>query len=681
MVMMGGIPRRYIQALVGVELIIVVLATIFGAFVTATHATLPSVIYVLFVIVFCVATAVMWYLFVVKRPQWWGRQANPRRLKNILISAAVFAIFLEWGTLVGAPIASPFVLADWHLSRMAAFFVLSLPVMSCITMYDWRAFWVRNSAKLLASNKLLLKRFCFWVLAVVVVAAVTACISGLLCAQGGIANAVPYQVTWAVIAAVAAIFVGLRRSMAERPERGYLAVVLAAGMLIAVFTPYYTHISWDDQIHYDRAIATSYLVDPEYTMGDAALVGRAYYDVAKDSRAPTDTRWVDPYDSERLDATYDRINELGADNEGTVRIEGANSLRGSSLIGYFTVGYIPAAIGLWIGRLFALPTTMVFLLGRLTTLLCYALVTYFACKRLKSGKMLLAACALIPTSVFLGSGYSYDFWLISFLMLGFACFVGELQRPDEPLSWRRLWLMIGAFLLALGPKAVYVPIAAMLLFMPRKKFKGSLTHKRYLIIVFASAFFVLSTFLLPFFIAGPGSGDSRGGDVNPSAQIAFILQHPVAYLDVFWQFFDHYISIEQSEFILTDFCGIETAQCMREIYWLLPLVALTDRGVWDAAWATHAKRISMVALGLLTMLLISTALFIDFTPPDAGTILGVQGRYLLPLLFPVFLICFNFKPMARYSKEFSRRGYNYGVLVASGGLLFVSIAEVLISQF
>ncbi|MEG0504714.1 MAG: hypothetical protein RR547_08745, partial [Raoultibacter sp.] len=230
-----------------------------GAYVVTAHATLPSIIYVIFVMVSCAAAAVMWYLFVVKRPQWWGRQANPQRLKNILIASAVFAVFLEWGTLVGAPIASPFVLADWHLSRVAAFFVLSLPVMSCITMYDWRAFLLRNTTKALADNKLLLKRFCFWALVAVAVALAAACISGLLCAQGGIANAIPYQVTWASIAAVAAILVGLRHSMAERPERGFLAVVLAAGMLIAVFTPYYTHISWDDQIHYDRAIATSYL--------------------------------------------------------------------------------------------------------------------------------------------------------------------------------------------------------------------------------------------------------------------------------------------------------------------------------------------------------------------------------------------------------------------------------------
>ena len=103
--------------------------------------------------------------------------------------------------------------------------------------------------------------------------------------------------------------------------------------------------------------------------------------------------------------------------------------------------------------------------------------------------------------------------------------------------------MIAAFLLGLGPKAVYVPIAAMLLFMPRAKFAKvgapaagggvpALTHRRYLVVVFASALFVLATFVLPFFVAGPGEGDARGGAVNPGMQMAFI---PVSYthLDVY----------------------------------------------------------------------------------------------------------------------------------------------------
>ena len=90
------------------------------------------------------------------------------------------------------------------------------------------------------------------------------------------------------------MLVGLRRSMADRPERGLLAVMVAAGILLTTFTPLYTHVSWDDHIHYDRAVATSYLVDPEYSLGDAALVARAYDDVARFSRASEGPGWTNP---------------------------------------------------------------------------------------------------------------------------------------------------------------------------------------------------------------------------------------------------------------------------------------------------------------------------------------------------------------------------------------------------
>ena len=448
---------------------------------------------------------------------------------------------------------------------------------------------------------------------------------------------------------------GLARSMAKRPERGLLVLLAAAGVMLCAFTPLYTHVSWDDHIHYDRAVATSYLIDPEYTLGDAALVGRAYDDVARFAREPERAGWIDPFDVQRLQQHYARIDELGAATEGAVRLDGAVTLRGVGIVEYYTVAYIPAAVGLWTARLLALSTTQGFLLGRLATFACYALLAYFACKRLKSGKMVLAACAMVPTAVFLASGYSYDFWLIGFLMLGFSLFVGELQRPDEPLRWRWFLLMVAAFLLGLGPKAVYVPIAAMLLFMPRSKFakpvgarrrRGglraggagaasavaagaqdarvcagapagclcaggaaggaapgvaasaapaagvspaagapwgtpALTHRRYLLVVFASALFVLATFVLPFFVAGPGEGDARGGAVNPGAQVAFILHDPAGYAGVFGRFLEGYVALRNAEFALTDFCGLETAHVERMVAVLLLAVALTDRRACD----------------------------------------------------------------------------------------------------
>ena len=784
------------RALVAAEILIAVVACAYGSFVLPRHSLAACVAYVAFCAIMAVAAAVLWYVFVVRRLVWWGRSATPARLAKVLAASFAAAVLVELGTLVGAPLSSPFALGDWHASRIAAFFAMALPVMCCVVMYDWRALALRMRGSLLVNDARLAKRVFAHTAASVAAGALAALTFGILSEWTGVGNPGACRVFAGVVAALAVVLFGLRHSMAARPERGFLAVALAAGFLFAFLTPWYTHVSWDDHIHYDRAVAASYLVDPEYTSADAALVGKAFHDVAYFSRYHGDPNWVNAYDEERLKDRYGQLDELGkpgkldesgepgklddpgkpgkqgeqdgsgkrddharpggAEKDGVlktqaggedshgllplgarpdipgledlgpgarlfdgsepqaVRLDGAVTLRGVSIVEYYTVAYIPAAVGLWVARLFSLPSSVAFLMGRLFSLAYFALVAFFACKRLKSGKMLLCVCALVPTMMYLAANYSYDAWLAGFLMLGFAIFAGELQRPCEPLRWRWFLLMVAAFLVGLGPKAVYVPVAAMLLFMPRFKFAKSahgsggkdaasqgkqaggedssnvatpfapaLTHGRYLVIVFASAAFVLATFVLPLLFAGPGTGDARGGDVNPAVQIAFITGSPLAYLTVFFKFCAYFFSIGNVPFILTDFCGVETSDYAYGVMALLLAAALTDRNACDTAYATHSKRAAMFALLLLTFFLICTALFISFTPAGWDWITGVQGRYLLPLLVPFGLFCLNFRPFCRLGERIkatraSCATYHYGVLLLGGYFALASIAQTIV---
>ncbi len=824
-----GTEKR-IGALVAAEALIIAVSCAYGASVLPRHSQAACAVYVAFCALGCAAAAVLWYVFVARRPVFWGRRATPARLVAALVVSVVVAVLVELGTLVGAPLSSPSNPDDWHVSRIAAFFAMSLPFACCVVMYDWRAAARRMRDAALANGARLAKRTAAYAAASVCAGTAAALVFGALAESANVGNPSACRLFAGVVAALVVVLVGLRHSMADAPERGLFAVLLAAGFLFAVLTPWYTHVSWDDHIHYDRAVAASYLIDPEYTSADAALVGKAFHDVAYFSRDRDDAGRVNAYDENRLHDRYHQIDELGyagkraasegqaagaqaggaasgaehdakaasaedssgdsgvgnsgvsadedadananananasadkTDNDderkllalGTppdipalsdlgpgahlfdgsepqaVRLDGAVTLRGVGIIEYYTVAYLPAALGLWTARLLSLPASAAFLAGRLFTMVSFALLAYFACKRLKSGKMFLAACALVPTLVFLASNYSYDSWLAGFLMLGFSIFAGELQRPDEPLRWRWFLLMIAAFLVGLGPKAVYVPVAALLLFMPRAKFakrtrasgagraalgekrtmrgkissahaeegatankslpnKGGgssvvpqLTQGRYLAVVFASAAFVLATFVLPLLFAGPGAGDVRGGDVNPAVQIAFIANQSLGYLVVFLKFCAYFFTMGNVPFILTDFCGVETSGYAYAVMALLVAVALTDRAACDAPFATHAKRITMFALFALTFFLICTALFISFTPAGWDWICGVQGRYLLPLLFPVGLICLNFRPLCRLganikAARLGRATYHYAVLLLGGFFVLASIAETIV---
>lgn len=56
---------------------------------------------------------------------------------------------------------------------------------------------------------------------------------------------------------------------------------------------------------------------------------------------------------------------------------------------------------------------------------------YFAIKKLKNGKILLAVIGLSSTTMFMASTMSYDYWVIGFTTLGYSFFISELQNRDK----------------------------------------------------------------------------------------------------------------------------------------------------------------------------------------------------------------------------------------------------------
>ena len=644
---------------------------------------------------------------------------------GIVLLSVAFAFLFELGTLVGAPISTPLNPAHWNTGRIGIYFLLALPLSAFLLLNNWRFTAARLAAFLAAEDGARIMRWARRVLIGSVILVLVTLVVGAVCLACGNTQPGPYQLFGVCITVVIMAFYAARRKIAQRVERVALVIMLATGLLFSAMVPLYTHASWDDHIHYDRTVAASYLLDPEYTAADQALVHRQYNDVAWYSRYPASEGYTDPYDLQNQARIYAELNAVAEDDDAAIRVSGPVTLRGVPITEYYLVAYIPGAVALWFSRLLGLSAVTGFLLGRLANLLCYALVVFFALRRLKSGKLIMAACALIPEAVFLAAGYSYDFWLTAFVMLGFAYFIGELQRPDEPLTWRRVALMVGVFLVGLGPKAIYVPIAAMLLFMPRKKFakagegycgthptdasfrssaalishqsgamerpaKGQLlppapsgkpaiklTQAKYVALLLLSAAFVLATFLVPMFVDTGYSGDSRGGNVNPSYQIAFILSQPLAFLEIFGDFFEWYVAPEEAHHVLVDFCGVQTSFIDAIPLVLLPLVALLDRRGCDAAYATHPKRICMWLLVLLTIFLSATALFISFTPMDAGRINGMQGRYLIPLLYPLYAIGFNFKVFGRWGERWfgdaSAKGEGAGEACSTEGAAGASL--------
>ena len=293
----------------------------------------------------------------------------------------------------------------------------------------------------------------------------------------------------------------------------------------------------------------------------------------------------------------------------------------------------------------------VFLAGRLGNLLLYTALMFLAVRRTPVGKYLLLLIALFPENVFLACTYSYDPFITGCLSLGTAAFLRELFRREGTADWKNVCLMLLAFFLGCLPKAVYAPLLLMALLLPAAGFRrkgGSLLYRLAVAGLFCM---LLATFILPTVLAPAETGDLRGGATSEVSQVGYILSNPVDYALV--------LISQMIRWIPQCFFGPDCTTFMGHLvsgytefkgYWpvyLLLLAAVVLLGGdrpedGEEASSARAFRLPERAWILLTAgasaVLIWTSMYVAFTEPGAREIAGVQGRYFIPLMYPLYLL-------------------------------------------
>lgn len=443
----------------------------------------------------------------------------------------------------------------------------------------------------------------------------------------------------------------LRGQIGEKPERMFTILALSAGLMLCLLVPLCSGVSWDDETHYIRSVR----VFSEVTRADIVMHNYVYQDPLKTSFS-VDVFWER---SAYLNDLYQNSQFISS---------GSNSLDAYRSLGY----YLPGAV-IFLGRLLRLPFSVVYLLGKVSILLCYVALVRMAMKRLKTGKMILATVALFPTGVLLASNYSCDSWITAWVMVGMSWFFAQLQEPDKPLTMKNTAIMVGAMVLGFGPKAVYVPILAVLLLLPKTKFSSPEKYRKYLIFICAVAAAVLMSFIVPTLL-GSVPSDLRGGsDVNGSGQIYYILSHPITYTKILLKFLWSYVSTFHC---ITDLAYLgELSKSLSLL--LLGAVIFTDKNDFDRYTATGKVRLMMFATVFVALCLVATSLYISFTPVGYGTINGCQQRYMMPLLFPLFYVLGS----AKIKNGIDRKVYHTAILAANGILLYWSIFSLCISRY
>ncbi|MBQ7044933.1 MAG: DUF2142 domain-containing protein [Clostridia bacterium] len=444
-----------------------------------------------------------------------------------------------------------------------------------------------------------------------------------------------------------AVFILFARSLKQKPEKLFLVIMLIAGTVMIFASPF-GHISWDVESHYSWALNSSYIGPAYVTEADRCVITNQ------------DIYWS---------------KENIVDNKKNIAFtNGCDDYVVEESVGSGTIAHIPSGIFIALARFFNLNFYWRLTLGRVPNLLLYAFAIYLGMKKLKSGKMILAVLAFMPTNLFIATNYSYDYLVNSLSMLGIAYFVSEMQQPDKPISLKDNVVMCGSIALACVPKQIYAPLLLVPFFLRKNNFEKK---KRYYTIC-ASAFLVLLLMLAARSLTSVMSlGDVRGGsDVNSMLQVKYIFNNPLIYAKTLLKFLWSYLSIASAEEYICNMAYIGYGFGHGIMVALMIVTAFTDKNKYDSNNKYFCVKAITILMFLGLSALIATAFYISFTGVGYDTIYGCQGRYIMPLLLPVLSVIGS----GYVNNTLNRKLYNGLILGCCGMVNLVTIATTMITR-
>lgn len=341
----------------------------------------------------------------------------------------------------------------------------------------------------------------------------------------------------------------------------------------------------------------------------------------------------------------------------------------SMALTYTAVPYIFSALGILVSKILNFPFIGSYYLGRFFNLMMYALTVFYAIKIIPMGKKLLFVYALLATVMFQATSFSADVVLNGFSFLAFA-FVIKWLIEEKKLSILDLVILVGCFILITASKVTYAPIFLLVLLFKKNNFSSK---KREWIVKLGVLFLGGLTFV-GVFLYGQKLGLTQWGvpGISVREQLLFIIFSPIKYIHVLVQTF-----ISQRDVLLGGstvylaYMG-DLGRNTQIISWVMLLgVALFDVDEKSSLLMMRDRGIILFTC-LVTLVLTMTALYATFTTVGYQIVLGFQGRYLIPLIFPV-LFLFQRK---KWVVNINAKIINIIIVVFSGTLLFNSVLFV-----
>ncbi len=332
---------------------------------------------------------------------------------------------------------------------------------------------------------------------------------------------------------------------------------------------------------------------------------------------------------------------------------------------YSPVSYLPQTAGVLLARFFDMSALQLMYMGRFFNLLSWMVVISVAIKIIPSAKWLLVLLALLPMSIYEASSLSADAVTnsLAFLMIALTVRFKYLKRL---LYSKEKVLYFFLCVLLMLSKFAYLPMVLLIFLIQGEKFGSKSKFWIFFLLLLSSCTVTIFSWL--WFISDIHVAFSPDNCADPFAQLTFILQKPYQYFQVLC----NTLMQNGMDLFFRQYVGVLASLTLFLPEWIYPLTFLilfftaffADQENFTLFWQ---DRVILLAVLFITIFLAFTMVYLNFNAPENSTIVGLQGRYMIPL-GPLFFLVFRSRKVLQ-----SSTGYQLWLMSYACGVLMVTV--------
>ena len=302
---------------------------------------------------------------------------------------------------------------------------------------------------------------------------------------------------------------------------------------------------------------------------------------------------------------------------------------------YSPIQYLPQAAGVFIARIFTNRPIVMAYAARIMNILVSFTALYFAMKFMPFGKKILLVLMSIPIALEGFSSLSPDGMTISISFL-FIAYILHLvfDKKDEKIKFKQSLLIAFLGVVLALCKIVYLPIVGLVMLLPKEKFKS---RKRQVLHIAILILIAIIANLVWLGISSTYLAEYKEG--RPVDQLGTLLKDPLNYIEMLIYSIDsngskYFLSTLGGEAGLNEYVNMHTFVPI--MFFILCILATFGAKEKHPKLSIYQTTI-MVLIVLAVVGLIFTSLYIQWTKTESESIMGVQGRYFIPVL-PLLLL-------------------------------------------